>query len=123
MPRFTASDGTGIAYRQHGDDSPLPPVILHHGFASSATNNWIVPGVVAALVAAGRRVVTLDARGHGDSDKPHDPARYGEERMARDLGELLDHLGAPAADLAGYSIFEEAFTAGCEAAAAPCRCG
>ena len=57
-----------------------------------------------ALVADGRRVVAHDARGHGRSDTPHDPARYGEARMALDVAELADHLGLDAFDLVGYSM-------------------
>ena len=47
------------------------------------------------LTAAGRRVIAPDARGHGRSEKPHDPSRYGEDRMARDLAVLLDVIDAP----------------------------
>jgi len=82
----------------------LPPVVLHHGFVVDANANWVAPGVVQALVGAGRRVIAPDARGHGQSDKPHDPARYGEQRMARDLAVLLDLLGAERIDLVGYSM-------------------
>src|SRR5690606_41731928 len=54
--------------------------------------------------AAGRRVVTIDARGHGASSKPHDPLFYGEEKMAADVRTLLDLLGEPSYDLVGYSM-------------------
>ncbi|HYM54344.1 MAG TPA: alpha/beta fold hydrolase [Solirubrobacteraceae bacterium] len=102
---FRSSDDILISYREWGgEDDPFPPVILHHGFAADAEANWVRPGVVAALVAAGRRVLAPDARGHGGSEKPHDPARYGEERMARDLAGLLDVLGAGQIDLVGYSM-------------------
>ncbi|PXA82888.1 alpha/beta hydrolase [Caulobacter sp. D4A] len=104
MPSFTTSDGLSIAYQVWGEDETRPPVVLHHGFSASGLINWKGPGVVDALVAAGRKVVAIDARGHGASDKPHDPAFYGEARMARDVGELIDHLGAAAIDLAGYSM-------------------
>lgn len=60
--------------------------------------------MVAALVAAGRRVIALDARGHGASAKPHDSGSYGEAVMSRDLGLLLDLIGAPRVHLAGYSM-------------------
>ena len=79
-------------------------MVLHHGFGASAKLNWLGAGVIAALTAAGRRVIALDARGHGESDKPHDPAFYGEDRMARDVSELIDHLGFPEFDLVGYSM-------------------
>lgn len=107
MARFTTTDGVGIAYRTWGDDADRaagPPVLLHHGFIADARLNWVLPGVVDALVTAGRRVVAHDARGHGRSDTPHDPALYGEARMARDVSELADHLGLDAFDLVGYSM-------------------
>ncbi len=104
MPSFTAADGVEIVYQCWGAPSAEPPVVLHHGFVADANLNWAGPGVVAALVAAGRYVVAPDARGHGASGKPHDPAAYGEGAMARDLGTLFDVIGADAVDLAGYSM-------------------
>ncbi|NGM51103.1 alpha/beta hydrolase [Caulobacter sp. 602-2] len=104
MFRFTTSDGLSIACHEWGGDDASPPVVLHHGFSASGPINWKAPGIVDVLTAAGRRVIAIDARGHGASDKPHDPAFYGEARMARDVAELIDHLGAPAIDLVGYSM-------------------
>lgn len=104
MPRFTTTDGLSIAYQVWGEDQGQPPIVLHHGFGASGVINWKAPGIIDVLVGAGRKVITIDARGHGTSDKPHDPAFYGEARMARDVSELIDHLGVPAIDLAGYSM-------------------
>jgi len=104
MERFTTSDGIGIAYRTWGETADLPPVVLHHGFIANAHLNWVLPGIVDSLVDAGRQVVAHDARGHGRSDTPHDPALYGEARMALDVGELADHLGLDRFDLVGYSM-------------------
>ncbi len=106
MQSFRSFDDTQIAYQEWGGEGrrSSPPVVLHHGFAADANANWVLPGVVNALLAAERRVIAPDARGHGASEKPHDPARYGEERMARDLGALLDTLGAQEVDLVGYSM-------------------
>src|ERR1035438_9843763 len=87
-----------------GAAGALPPVFLHHGFIANADINWVRPGIVAALTNAGRQVVALDARGHGSSDKPHDPSYYGEEKMARDLRQLFDSIGAVRVDLVGYSM-------------------
>ena len=106
---FTSADGLTIRYRRWapaGGDGGAgrPPVVLHHGFAADGVRNWVAPGVVAALVAAGRSVVAVDARGHGASDKPHDPARYGEATMAQDLRRLFDVLGADRVHLVGYSM-------------------
>ncbi|MBB3998314.1 alpha/beta fold hydrolase [Aureimonas pseudogalii] len=81
-----------------------PAVVLVHGFASSLRVNWVDPGWVAALTAAGYRVAAFDHRGHGESDKPHDPAAYTPEAMASDVAALADHLGLPCAALFGYSM-------------------
>jgi len=101
---FKSSDGLRIAYDDEGSDSSRPPVVLHHGFAASGFLNWVAPGVVRALVASGRRVVNIDARGHGRSDKPHDPTFYGEAKMAADVSTLIDTLGVDEIDLVGYSM-------------------
>jgi pimeloyl-ACP methyl ester carboxylesterase len=105
MSSFTTLDGVEIVYEEWGDSrSPLPPVVLHHGFVVDANVNWVAPGVVAALVGAGRRVIAPDARGHGRSGKPHDPASYGEDRMARDLAMLVQETAQAQIDLVGYSM-------------------
>ncbi len=104
MTRFRSWDGIEIAYQEWGEDTTLAPVVLHHGFVANAEANWVATGVVDALLAAGRRVIAPDARGHGHSEKPHDSARYGEQRMARDLAVLLDTVGAGQVDLVGYSM-------------------
>ncbi len=105
VKRFKTFDGIEIAYREWGGaQSTLPPVVLHHGFIVDAETNWVLPGIVAGLLADGRRVIAPDARGHGSSEKPHDPARYGEQQMARDLEVLLDTAGVEQIDLAGYSM-------------------
>ncbi len=77
--------------------------MLHHGFIADSALNWVGPGIAPAL-AATRRVVAIDARGHGASGKPHDPAYYGEAKMARDLMLLVDRLGLSSYDLLGYSM-------------------
>jgi pimeloyl-ACP methyl ester carboxylesterase len=104
VKRFSSWDGVEIAYREWGEETELVPVVLHHGFVANAEANWVATGVVDALLDAGRRVVAPDARGHGHSEKPHDPARYGEQRMAKDLAALLDTIGAERVDLVGYSM-------------------
>jgi pimeloyl-ACP methyl ester carboxylesterase len=104
MTRFTSWDGIEIAYQEWGERTAAPPVVLQHGFVVDANANWVATGVVDALLAAERRVIAPDARGHGASDKPHDPARYGEHQMARDLGALLDVCAEPEVDLVGYSM-------------------
>jgi len=101
MDRFTSFDGVGIAYLTAGEG---PDVVLLHGFAADHRVNWVSCGVVDALVAAGRRVIAPDARGHGESDKPHDPGAYENDAMVRDARGLLDHLGVRHVDVIGYSM-------------------
>jgi pimeloyl-ACP methyl ester carboxylesterase len=106
--RFRSWDGIEIAYQEWGERTPAlvptPPVVLQHGFVADANANWVATGVVDALLAVDRRVIAPDARGHGASEKPHDPARYGEHQMARDLEALLETCGEPEVDLVGYSM-------------------
>ncbi|WP_020525600.1 alpha/beta fold hydrolase [Catelliglobosispora koreensis] len=104
MKTFTSADGLNLAYYEWGSPGSGVPVVLHHGFSASALSNWELPGVVAALTEAGRHVFAIDSRGHGASDKPHDPAFYGEHRMAEDVSTLLGVIGAEQIDLVGYSM-------------------
>ncbi len=104
MERFSSFDGVAIAYSVSGFRDQGRAVLLLHGFASTSQINWVRPGLVDALVGAGRRVVVTDARGHGESDRPHEPAAYAGGAMARDVGALLDHLVIDEVDLAGYSM-------------------
>lgn len=95
------SDGVEIAFLDEGKGDP---VVLIHGFASNATVNWVDPGWVRLLVGHGHRVVALDNRGHGRSQKLYDPDRYGAPAMAEDVRRLMDHLDIARADVMGYSM-------------------
>ena len=97
----TASDGIKLAYERVGDGAP---VLLIHGFGSSAHQNWKSTGWYGSLTAAGFAVVAMDCRGHGLSDKPHDPAFYGHDRMAQDALAVMDAAGIRAAPVVGYSM-------------------
>jgi pimeloyl-ACP methyl ester carboxylesterase len=95
------SDGVEIAFI---DEGVGPPTLLIHGFASNHNVNWVATSWLRDLVQAGRRVIALDNRGHGQSAKPRDPEAYGTPVMAEDARRLLDHLGIAAADVIGYSM-------------------
>jgi pimeloyl-ACP methyl ester carboxylesterase len=94
-------DGIEIAYLDEGEGEPI---VLVHGFASTASINWVFPGWVTTLTKARRRVIALDNRGHGASSKLYDPAAYHSATMAEDVRALLDHLGLARADVMGYSM-------------------
>jgi pimeloyl-ACP methyl ester carboxylesterase len=101
---FVASDGVRIAWYELGEGSNEPPIILQHGFTAHTRHEWIDSGIAARLSPLGRRMIGVDARGHGASDKPHDSQFYGETRMAEDIIELVVSLGIPAYDFVGYSM-------------------
>ena len=101
MKYFTSFDDVELAYLESGEG---PPVILLHGFAADHSSNWVATGVVDGLVAAGRLVIAPDARGHGQSAKPHDPASYANDAMVRDVQSLLDYHSFDSVDVVGYSM-------------------
>jgi pimeloyl-ACP methyl ester carboxylesterase len=100
MPSFH-HDGLELAFIDEGEGEP---VLLIHGFASSIRVNWVAPGWVKTLRDAGYRVVAIDNRGHGQSQKSYEPEDYRPSRMAGDAAALLDHLGIARAHLMGYSM-------------------
>jgi pimeloyl-ACP methyl ester carboxylesterase len=113
VPTFKSFDGLELHYEDRGDG---PPAVLLHGFAANSDLNWVRPGVAGALLDAGRRVIMLDARGHGLSEKPHEPAAYENEAMASDVSALADELDLELFDAVGYSMGARttAFVAGRE---------
>src|SRR5271169_7058358 len=100
-----ASGGFNIAY---DDIQPaggaVGTVLLVHGFATNRTENWRRLGWYGAFERKGYRTVALDLRGHGQSDKPHDPAAYGRDDLVGDIVGLMDHLELGRVELMGYSM-------------------
>ena len=97
------SNGVRIAYIDEGKGEA---VVLLHGFAASSEEMWTkMPFATIQFVSALKdyRVLAMDFRGHGKSDKPHDPKKYGAE-MAEDVVRLLDHLKIKKAHVVGYSM-------------------
>jgi pimeloyl-ACP methyl ester carboxylesterase len=100
MPSFH-NGAVEIAYLDEGEGDPI---VLVHGFASSKNVNWVYPTWVSELRKDGRRVIALDNRGHGESEKLYDPAQYSIAAMAGDTLALMDHLDIARADIMGYSL-------------------
>ncbi len=100
MQRFD-SDGVEIAFVDEGAGDA---VLLIHGFGTTATINWLRSGWAAALNSIGRRVIALDQRGHGESEKLYGPSAYKMAALAEDARRLLDHLRIERADVLGYSM-------------------
>jgi pimeloyl-ACP methyl ester carboxylesterase len=102
MPEFD-SDGVRLHYELAGPDDG-PPIVLVHGYCSDYELNWVGSRWQETLTRDGRLVLGLDCRGHGRSEKPHDPAAYDRSTMAADVVRLLDHLDIADADYLGYSM-------------------
>jgi pimeloyl-ACP methyl ester carboxylesterase len=98
MP-FVSNQGVRIHYETFGSGPAL--VLLHGTFHSAA--DWIDIGYVDALKAE-HQVILLDSRGHGQSDKPHDPAAYDVALRTSDIVAVLDEVGVAKADYVGYSL-------------------
>jgi pimeloyl-ACP methyl ester carboxylesterase len=96
---YFESKGVRLHYTVEGQGEP---VVLLHGFAVHGDLNWRLPGITKAL-ANDFRVITLDLRGHGLSDKPHNSEQYGLE-MVNDVPRLLDHLQIDKVHVIGYSL-------------------
>src|SRR6478609_8641477 len=104
MASFT-HDGVTLAY-----DDIAPPgggertIVLLHGFTSNRNEGWRRTGWYGAFERRGMRVIALDQRGHGESQKLYDPQGYARDKLAGDAFALLDHLGVERADVFGYSM-------------------
>lgn len=100
-PTSATVDHAGVAIHYEVTGSG-PPLVLQHGRLGSG-RFWFDAGYVDAL-AADHRLVVIDARGHGCSDKPTMPGAYRAIDMAGDVIAVLDHLAIERADFLGYSM-------------------
>jgi pimeloyl-ACP methyl ester carboxylesterase len=98
MP-YADNQGIRIHYKVEGDG---PPLVLQHGFTQNL-ERWYQRGYVDALKAR-FRLVLIDARGHGGSDKPHDRAAYAWPAGVEDVVAVLDALDLRQAFFWGYSM-------------------
>jgi pimeloyl-ACP methyl ester carboxylesterase len=98
MP-FADNDGVRIHYEVEGEG---PPLVLCHGLSLSL-EFWRILGYVEAL-KRNYRLILIDARGHGNSDKPRDPEAYSYELMVADVVTVLDALSIEKAHYLGYSM-------------------
>ncbi len=98
MPYFD-NDGVKIHYEIEGQG---PDLLMIHGFASNIDNNWKQTNWIRTLKDE-NRLILIDCRGHGKSDKPTDSSQYGI-KMMEDIIKLMDHLSIKKANAFGYSM-------------------
>ena len=98
MP-FADNNGIRIHYEVEGEG---PPLVLCHGYLGSS-EGWRINGYVEALKDC-YKLILLDARGHGYSDKPHNQEAYSDELMVVDVISVLDELNIEKAHFLGYSM-------------------
>jgi 2-succinyl-6-hydroxy-2,4-cyclohexadiene-1-carboxylate synthase len=92
----------GVSYRVRvAGRKGMPLVLLLHGFAGSS-RDWGF--IAAALAREGYAILAVDLPGHGETDAPDEPWRYGPEETGRDLVQILTMAGATSANWVGYSM-------------------
>lgn len=99
MP-YATNAGVRIHYESEGNGSGLP--LVGHSGVMTTIGIWYESGYVDAL-KADYRLILLDPRGHGDSDKPHDADAYGPAPTVADVLAVLDAVGLERAHYLGYS--------------------
>ncbi|WP_455385959.1 alpha/beta fold hydrolase [Acidihalobacter prosperus] len=101
VQHFEGRDGQRLAYRELGHGRPL---VLIHGYFSTAQVNWLRYGHAECIAAQGYRVIMPDLRAHGASARPHDASAYPPDVLVDDGLALIEHLGLDDYDLGGYSL-------------------
>ena len=96
---FTSFDGVKIYYEVKGEGYP---VMLIHGF-SGTSQGWKKGKLYGDLLTAGYKVIIMDLRGNGRSDKPHTDEAYANNAEAKDLMGLATVLHINSYNVVGYS--------------------
>ena len=96
---FTSFDGTKIYYEVRGSGET---VLLVHGFIVNG-QSWKRTELYKDLLTAGYKVIILDQRGNGFSDKPHDSTAYDNDAEAKDIMALMKLLKIKKYSAVGYS--------------------
>lgn len=94
------ADKSSVRVVERGAEGDMP-LMLIHGWGCSA---FAFHENIAPLASAGVHVIVPDLRGHGLSDKPDEPARYGTAAMVQHIGEIADALGLKRFAVAGHSM-------------------
>ena len=94
IDRFIAAgDGLRLHVRDYGGSDERAPLLCLHGLTRNARDFT----AFAERYSPKRRVIVVEFRGRGLSDRDPEPPRYNPLTYARDIIEVLDQLGGPAA--------------------------
>lgn len=96
---FVVRDGVRVAWDVHGSTGPI--VLLMPTWSIVDSRHWKMQ---IAHLARRARVVTVDGRGNGRSDRPLEPAAYASAEFVADALAVLDAVGAERAVVAGASM-------------------
>ena len=96
---FSSFDGTKIAYQVKGEGEP---VLLVHGFMNTG-ESWKRSALYSDLLTGGYKVILIDQRGNGRSDKPHTAEAYAKDAEAKDIMGLMKKIGIRKYNVVGYS--------------------
>src|ERR1700693_5080415 len=96
---YADNGGIRIHYEVEGTG---PALVLQHGI-TQCVEDWFEGGYVAALRPR-YRLILVDARGHGQSDKPHDAASYALDTRVADVVAVIAAAGVGRAHLWGTSM-------------------
>lgn len=97
---LTSADGLGIVYDVVGEGSAI--ILLHGGGNGQSRQSWHQTGYVERL-QNDYQVITMDIRGHGESDKPLDPTSYTINRLCQDILAVADECDVEQFALWGFS--------------------
>ena len=100
MPRKATNAGVDVAYEVIGVGTPL--ALLHMIF--DAKESWSELGYAEQLLGSGRQLICIDASGHGESSKPHQPEPYQLRPRADEVAAVLDDLKIEKCEVLGYSM-------------------
>lgn len=100
MPEVVSDDGLRIGYDSFG--SGVAVLLLHP--ANATRRAWSDLGWVDVLATVGRRVISIDSRGLGSSDRVNRPDQLGPGTSSFDISAVMDALEIHTAHLCGFSL-------------------
>lgn len=96
-----SSNSISLSYHIYGEGKPI---LLLHGGCIDFNYNYLQTKWVETLTKQGYKVIGLDFRGHGNSDRSADPGFYGLDNLSNDAMNLILHLNLKSVAIMAYSM-------------------